>query len=185
MDAAVRHPIPLTYADYVHLPDDGNIHEIICGDHYLSPAPNIDHQRIARRLLFQFMQQIEHCGAGEVFSAPTDLQLSEFDIVQPDLMVVLEQPNIHLTNTRIVGPPALVVEILSPSTGARDRSLKRDLYARVGVPEYWIVDPEEREVVRYLLADSGFREAGRYRTEITFTGTAATATVDLTAVWPT
>ena len=93
--------------------------------------------------------------AGEVFNAPTDLQLSDFDIVQPELLVILGEPGTYVTPTKIIGPPALVVEILSPSTSHRDRSLKFDLYARVEVAEYWIADPEEREVERYVLEDDG------------------------------
>ena len=176
--------IKLNYAAYVQLPDDGNIHEIIDGDHYMSPAPGTDHQRISRRIQFQLMAQIEQTGVGEVFNAPTDLQLSDFDIVQPDLLVVLAEPGAYVTPTKIIGPPALVVEILSPSTSLRDRSLKFDLYARVGVAEYWIADPEEREVVRYVLDDEGYREEGRHRKEIGFSRGSVSASVDLRAVWP-
>ena len=176
--------IKLNYTDYVQLPDDGNIHEIIDGDHFMSPAPGTDHQRISRRIQFQLMAQIEQTGFGEVFDAPTDLQLSEFDIVQPDLLVVLGEPGAYVTPTKIVGPPALVVEILSPSTSLRVRSLKFDLYARVGVAEYWIVDQDERAVVRYLLPDEGFREAGRHHEQIKFSHESVAASVDLNAVWP-
>ena len=160
MTGMSRPTIKLNYADYLQLPDDGNIHEIIDGDHYMSPAPGTDHQRISRRIQFQLMAQIEQTGSGEVFNASTDLQLSDFDIVQPDLLVILRERGTYVTPTKIIGPPALVVEILSPSTSLRDRSLKLDLYARVGVAEYWIADPEEREVVRYVLEDGGYREAG-------------------------
>ena len=109
-----RPTIKLTYAYYVQLPDDGNIHEIIDGDHYMSPALGTDHQRISRRIQFQLMAQIEQTGIGEVFDAPTDLQLSDFDIDQPDLMVTLGEPGTYVSPTKIIGPPSLVVEILSP-----------------------------------------------------------------------
>ena len=164
--SASRQP-KLRYADYILLPDDGNIHEIIDGDHYMSPAPGTDHQRI-----------------GEVFDAPTDLQLSEFDIVQPDLLVTLKDRRSQITPTKIIGPPALVVEILSPSTRARDQLLKFDLYARVGVPEYWIVNPEEREVTCHQLESGEYRETGRHRDTGVFSHAAVVAHVDLTRVWP-
>ena len=176
--------IRLNYADYVQLPDDGNIHEIIDGDHYMSPAPGTDHQRISRRIQFQLMTQLEQTGIGEVFDAPTDLQLSDFDIVQPDLMVILGERGACVSPTKIIGPPSLVVEILSPSTSLRDRSLKLDLYARAGVAEYWIADPEEREVVRFVLEDGRYREAGHHHEEIIFSRGTVSASVDLTAVWP-
>ena len=75
------------------------------------------------------------------------------------------------------------MEILSPSTSQRDRSLKFDLYARVGVAEDWIADSEEREVVRYVVEDDGW-QAGRHHDEISFASGAVSASVHLTAVWP-
>ena len=78
----------LTYEDYALLPDDGKIHEIIDGDHYMTPAPATYHQTLSRRIQFQLYRQIEEKDLGFVFDAPTDVQLSDIDIVQPDLLVI-------------------------------------------------------------------------------------------------
>ena len=85
----------LTYDDDVLLPDDGRIHEIIDGEHYRTPCPETCHQTLSRRIKFQLYEQIELTHRGLVFNAPTDVQLSEIDIVQPDLLVILAPPRLH------------------------------------------------------------------------------------------
>jgi len=172
----------LTYEDFVDFPDDGRRHEIIDGDHYVTPSPNLEHQRYSRRIQFQLYEQIELQGRGEVFNAPCDVELSAHDIVVPDLIVVLTDNAGILETQKVHGSPDLVVEILSRSTKQRDRGLKKRLYERTGVPEYWIVVPNQRVVEQYALAD------GRYR----LVATQAEAIelrqlpdvrVDLTQVW--
>jgi Uma2 family endonuclease len=79
----------LGYPEYACFPEDGRRHEVIDGEHIVNPAPDMYHQRLSRRIQFQLYTQIELRGLGEVLNAPADLQLSEWDIVQPDLMVVL------------------------------------------------------------------------------------------------
>ena len=106
----------LTYRDYVCFPDDGHRHEIIDGDHYMNPAPSTYHQAISRHLQFQLYTQIERRNLGSVIDAPVDVQLTEFDIVQSDLVVVLSGNRI-ITPTKVKGVPDHLVEIL-PSHGA-------------------------------------------------------------------
>ena len=122
-------------------PDDGLRHEIIDGEHYVSPSPATRHQRISRNLLYLLQGYLEAHPLGELFSAPFDAVLSEFDIVVPDLIYLSRERARFLTEKNLQGPPDLVIEILSPSTRSRDERLKRDLYDRVGVHEYWLVDP--------------------------------------------
>jgi Uma2 family endonuclease len=94
---------------------------------------------------------------GEVFFAPIDCILSDTTIVQPDL-VFLETSRLHLISARgIEGPPTLVVEVLSPTTTSIDRSTKRQLYARYGVPYYWIIDPGARTIEAHTLSEPGYR----------------------------
>ena len=143
--------IKLTYREYALLPDDGHTHELIDGRHYMSPSPSAYHQRISRRIQVQLYQQLEISGRGEVFNAPFDVQLSQFDVVQPDLAVFLSEHVGRISPSRALGPPDLAVEILSPSTAAKDRDLKLELYRQAGVPEYWIVDPEAHQVTVYHL----------------------------------
>ena len=145
-----------TYEHYVHFPNDGMRHEIIDGDHYLNPAPNLYHQTISRRIQFQLYTQIETKNLGWVFDAPVDVRLTDFDVVQPDLVVVLQDRAEIMTETKIDGAPNLVIEILSKSTASNDRTLKKQLYQRTGVLEYWIVDPDTSTIEQFVLENQKF-----------------------------
>jgi Uma2 family endonuclease len=137
-----RHPsTKLTYADLELLPDDDLRHEIIGGDHYVTASPATRHQRISRRLLFAIQAYLEANPIGEVFHAPVDVVMSFHDVVVPDLIFVSHARSHLVTTKNLQGAPDLAIEILSPSTRPRDEGLKRDLYERVGVEEYWLVDP--------------------------------------------
>ena len=140
---AARADMRLTYDDFVLFPDDGKRHEIIDGAHVVTPSPNVRHQVLVGRLLYDlehyFRSQPQ---AGQVFSAPLDVLLSPFDIVEPDLFVVTGDQAGILTEKNVQGPPALVIEVLSKSTRKRDAQTKRRLFERSGVREYWLVDPE-------------------------------------------
>jgi Uma2 family endonuclease len=139
----------LTYADYLQFPDDDLRHEIIGGEHYVTPSPVTQHQRISRELLYLLMQYLKAHPIGEVFGAPFDVLLSNVDIVVPDLIYVSNERAHFLTSKNLQGPPDLVVEILSPGTKRRDLGIKRDLYERVGVREYWVVDPDREVLTSY------------------------------------
>ncbi|MCA9214481.1 MAG: Uma2 family endonuclease [Planctomycetales bacterium] len=144
----------LTYDDYVLIPNDGNRHEIIDGCHYMNPAPHPNHQTASRFIQHQLMNQIEIPGLGQVFNAPCDVQLSDYDVVQPDLVIVLKTTDIVI-ETRIRGVPDLVVEVLSPSTRKYDQEVKKQLYLKHQIPEYWIVDSKSRTVERNVLNKHG------------------------------
>lgn len=145
-----------TYEHYVLIPNDGNRHEIVDGDHFMNPAPNSYHQLISGRLYFQLYSQITLHKLGLVFVAPINVQLSEFDIVQPDLVVVLNDRKSILTKPKIDGVPSLIIEIVSPSNANHDRDLKKKLYQRVEVPEYWIVDPDAELIEQFVLEGQRF-----------------------------
>ncbi len=89
------------YAAYAAIPPDGKRHEVINGEHSVNPAPSLYHQELSRHIHFQLYTQIEIKGLGKVIDAPVDLQLSDNDIVQPDLVVVLQERNNILTPTKI------------------------------------------------------------------------------------
>jgi Uma2 family endonuclease len=148
----------LTYADYLRFPDDGLRHEIIDGKHYVTPSPATRHQRISRNLLYLVQHHLESHPIGELFAAPFDALLSDFDIVVPDLLYLSNERSPFLTSKNLQGPPDLVIEILSPSTKSRDRKLKRDLYERVGVQEYWVVDPDKDCIDVYRRSGHAFGE---------------------------
>ena len=151
----------LRYEDYAKIPEDGQRHEIIDGVHFVNPSPSTQHQHVSKRLQYQLYTKIELAGLGVLYNAPIDVQLSEFDIVQPDLVIVLNENIRRITPTKIKVAPHLVVEILSPSTSGNDRTLKKDLYERSGVCEYWIVDPFEQQVEQWLLRDGKYILAPR------------------------
>jgi Uma2 family endonuclease len=137
----------ITWQDVQQLPDDGHRHEAIGGELYVTPAPSIRHQRIARRLLYAMEPILGARGFGELFFAPTGVEFPATEEgVQPDLIFVSNERRGILTDPWIRGAPDLVVEILSPTTAHRDRGVKFKLYKRHGVEQYWIVDPDARAI---------------------------------------
>lgn len=133
----------LTYDDFLLFPDDGKRHEIIDGAHYVTPSPNLRHQDLVGRLYLAIgVYLAARPGTGRLFLAPLDVVLSYYDVVAPDLLFVAADQREILTEKNVQGPPALVVEVLSKSTRKRDAQIKRRLFERTGVREYWLVDPE-------------------------------------------
>jgi Uma2 family endonuclease len=140
--------LKLTYDDFVLFPDDGKRHEIIDGEHCVTPSPNTAHQQISLNLVLAIGGWLEHHPIGRLFHAPYDVVFSDFDVVEPDLLYVsTERAAEILTEKHARGAPDLVVEIASPGTRQRDETIKRRLYERSGVREYWVVDPDV-DVVR-------------------------------------
>jgi Uma2 family endonuclease len=140
-----------TSADLELLPDDGKRYEIIAGVLYEMPAPNLVHAKIIMNIIAIFLPLIEALG-GHIYTAPVDVFMADADPVQPDIMVLLPD-QLHLESKRgIEGPPALVVEVLSPSNPEHDRLVKRALYARGGVLEYWLISPEAG-IIEILVLD--------------------------------
>lgn len=119
-----------------------------------------------------------------MFNAPTDYHLTQIDVVQPDIAVIDARRRHIIAPRKVNAAPDLIIEILFESTSARDRSLKRDLYQRAGVPEYWIVDPEARNV-EGLRADAEgiYQSVGVHGDRIEFRTDRLHAVVDLTKVW--
>ena len=141
-----------TYQDYLTWPDEERW-EIIDGKAYaMSPAPVPFHQKIVSRLssLFEIALEGKKCVS---FPVPCDVVLAEDTVVQPDLLVVCNP--VKITEKNIQGVPALVIEILSPSTSQKDQEIKKDLYERYKVKEYIIIDLETQSAYRYVLSDSG------------------------------
>jgi Uma2 family endonuclease len=152
----------LTYADYVLLPDDGLRHEIIEGEHYVTAAPVTRHQRISGRLFYLIQDHLEAHPIGEVFAAPFDVLLSEINVFVPDLVYVSKERSRLITEKNLQGAPDLAIEILSPSTKSRDERLKRDVYQRTGVDEYWLVDPDRNVIQVYRQSGGGFGQPVQY-----------------------
>ncbi len=140
--------VKLTYDDFVLFPDDGKRHEIIDGEHYVTPSPNTRHQQVSGVLFALIWNYLEAHPIGRIFDAPFDIVFSDFDVVEPDLLYMSnERAAAILTAKHVRGTPELIVEIGSPKTRRRDETVKRRLYERSGVLEYWVVDPDV-DVVR-------------------------------------
>ena len=168
----------LTYADYLALPGDER-YELHDGELVLVASPSEPHQRVSKRLALQMLSVEEH-GLGQVYYAPLDVILSDTEVVQPDLLFVSQERSHIITHANVQGAPDLVVEILSPSTANRDWTYKRDLYARHGVKELWIVDPDARIVWVMLLRDGDFELVGVYGEGQSFSSsTLESLTIDL------
>lgn len=135
------------YARWSQLPDDGNRYEVIDGVLYMTTAPSFFHQWIVSRITRMLQAQIEDTGIGIVAFAPIGLLMPGCDPVQPDIVVVRSEDRGMIYDRRINGVPALIVEVLSPSSAEKDTEIKRAAYARAGLPEYWIVRPAERDVI--------------------------------------
>ena len=171
--------IKRTYADYCRTPDDER-YELLDGELVMSPSPNRAHQRIDARLGALLHAFVEEMSLGEIYHAPFDVVLSDTNVVQPDLLFVSKEQAYIVTEDNIRGAPDLVVEIISPSTAERDRTFKRALYARYGVREYWLVDPDIRTVTVLLLDEGAFVEVARYGAGQTLTSPTLTSfTVNL------
>ena len=133
----------LTYQDYLNTPDDKR-YELIDGELIMSPSPREAHQDAAIEIGSILHIFVKRHNLGRVYSAPFDVVLSDTDVVQPDLLFVSRERLYIITEDNIKGAPNLVIEILSPSTSARDKGYKRDLYAKHGVKEYWQVDTDAK-----------------------------------------
>jgi Uma2 family endonuclease len=152
-----------TYADYKRLPDDGWRYEIIEGELHMTPAPSTKHQSVVVNLAFLFSQFVRTHQSGKVYVAPTDVILLGLATpVQPDLLYVAANRLDIVKDAFVEGPPDLIVEVLSPSNWLVDRRVKLGAYARAGVGEYWIVDPEMRTVELFRLAGQQYNQVGRY-----------------------
>ena len=162
MSTAIR----FTYEDYLQLPEDRR-YEIVDGDLFMVPAPTPYHQRVSRKLGRFLDDHVSERKLGEIFYAPCDLLLTEFDVVQPDIFYVSTERLSIIKEKNIQGAPDLVVEILSKGTEQRDRGIKQKLYLRVGVKEYWIVDPDRRTIEVMTLGPEGYVPAGAYREQHT------------------
>jgi Uma2 family endonuclease len=150
--------VKLTYDDFVLFPDDGKRHELIDGEHYVTPSPTSKHQTIAWNLGGLIWTYLQSHRIGRAFAAPLDVVFSHFDVVEPDLLFIsAERRDKILTDKNIQGAPDLVVEIGSVSTRKRDETIKRRLYERFGVMEYWVIDPELDAIKVYR------RDADRYQ----------------------
>jgi Uma2 family endonuclease len=165
--SSTKPKIPFTYADYKSLTaSNDQRYELIEGELYLAPAPTTIHQSTVQNLVFLLLQHVRKHRCGRVLHAPVDVVLGEGNsrsVVQPDILFVTRERSSIVEEAEITGAPDLIVEVLSPSTADRDLNMKKTLYARNGVREYWIVDPEHEQIDVHALVEDGYGEPTRYR----------------------
>ena len=148
--------IKFNYQDYLQLPEDKR-YEIIDGDLFMVPSPNERHQHILSNIFYVLFDYVRKNKLGAVYCAPFDVLFSEEDIVQPDIIFVSNENRKIITKDNIKGTPDLLIEILSPGTSKRDLGIKKKLYAKNGVREYWIVDPAQETIEVLNLKEGAFR----------------------------
>lgn len=168
MAHTLKNKIRLTYEDYLLFPPDRNRHELIGGDHYMTPSPVFKHQKISINLASILRDFVHSEKLGIILAAPMDVVLSDIDVVQPDIIYIANKNSGVITKKCIKGAPDLVVEILSDASRKLDRILKKDLYARCGIPEYWIIDPEIEVFETYRLSEKGYKKTAEYERKDSF-----------------
>jgi Uma2 family endonuclease len=146
-----------TYEDLFDLPDDGKRYEIIEGELYEMPAPSFAHARVIANLITMLVPLLAKLG-GQWLTAPLDVFFQGANPVQPDIVVVLPGGVARFVKRGVEGPPDLLIEAVSPSNRPHDVLTKRALYARGGVREYWIVDPDNRTLEILALDKDTFHE---------------------------
>jgi Uma2 family endonuclease len=145
----------LTVADLELMPDDLNRYELMEGEIFVSPPPGLTHQRALGNLLTILNIYLARNRIGEVFTTP-GVTLDQFNSVIPDITYLShERMEKIASGEHITGAPELMIEFVSPGSknARRDRVLKRQVYGRHGVQEYWIVDPRKRRIEVYQLRE--------------------------------
>lgn len=148
----------LTYDDYIKLPDEpGYRLEILDGMVVREPSPNVIHQRVLRRLARVLEDYFRvNDPEGEIFVAPLDVTLSDVNVIQPDIFYVSGEQKTIVKEVRIDGLPTMVIEIISPSSGRKDRLQKLQIYQKSQIPHYWLVDPAEKTLECFVLKDASY-----------------------------
>ncbi|HXR64577.1 MAG TPA: Uma2 family endonuclease [Ktedonobacteraceae bacterium] len=154
-----------TYEMYSALPNDGHRYEVVRGVLIMQPAPEMAHQGALGLISYYLDEQIFSTNRGLVFTGPADVVLSSQKVVQPDVLVLLENHLDRLQEKCIEGAPDLVVEVISPSSMTYDRLVKHNLYEQGGIPEYWLVNPKDQSIEVFVLEMDKYRSLGAFRNE--------------------
>lgn len=149
----LAHPTEWTRDRVLDLPDDGKRYELVAGTLLVSPSPRPRHQDVVRLLVEHLAPYVRHQSVGRLFFSPSDLELRPGELFQPDVFVVPPTPGGPPREWSGYDRPILVIEVASPSTARYDRAVKRVAFQEVGIPEYWIVDPDARLVERWRPGD--------------------------------
>ncbi len=153
----INRKIKHSVRDYMNLPEsEEKRYELVEGELLIVPSPTPSHQSIVLELSKSLDEFVGMHDLGKILIAPLDVVLSDEDVLQPDVLFVSQNRLGIITDRNVQGAPDLVVEVLSPGTAGRDRTLKRARYLRFGVREYWIVDPQSRTIEVLQAGQSDF-----------------------------
>src|SRR5215213_6871119 len=165
-------PLPIRYTvdDLELMPEDTNRYELIGGEILVSRAPHLDHQRTVTNFIIVFSDYLKKNPIGEIFSTPGVI-FNEEDAVIPDLVFAMNETITRLVpktgekfDGKFIGAPELLIEILSygKQDVERDRVIKRKLYGKYGVQEYWVVDGMFKTIEVYRLTEQGLDRIKRF-----------------------
>src|SRR5574337_1134900 len=144
-----------TYKDYLNMPDDKR-YELIGEELMMTPSPIPYHQWIAKNIVYEMEKIVREKGLVMVLGAPCDVYLDDENVIQPDILFISRERTHIIGKNNIQGAPDLAVEILSESTAYIDLMKKKRLYAKFGVKEYWVVDPDGKTIEIYYLKEGVF-----------------------------
>ncbi len=165
--------VKFTYSDYQSLPEsETNRYELLRGKLIMVPSPSFKHQLFSSNLEHLLRNFVDENELGIILHAPMDVVFGEGDereITQPDIFFISKERKGIIGEEEIQGAPDLIIEIISPATEKRDRGYKKTLYARYGVEEYWLVDPNRKTVEVLTLTKKGFEQSGLYGEKETLT----------------
>lgn len=148
-----------TYDDYYNL-DDGKRYEVIEGELVMmTPAPTFRHQDIQARLGYLIFNHVLEKGLGKMVFSPVDIVLDKDMVFQPDIVFISNENMGIIKDAAVFGPPDIAVEILSPSSIHRDMEIKKGIYEKYGIKEYWLVFPDEKVVEIFALRDGRYELA--------------------------
>jgi len=151
-----------TYEDLKLIPPDRNRYEIVDGELFVTPAPRTLHQRIVGNIFAALHHHVRQHRLGEVFVAPYDVVFASSTVLEPDVLFVSSSRLGYIGEDNLSGPPDLAVEVISESTKRLDREVKLKQYALYGVSEYWLVDPEGKNVEVFRLKEKSYEMEERF-----------------------
>ncbi len=160
---------PLTVEDYRLLPETGPRYQLIEGDLIMAPAPNRFHQDISLNIVLLLGGYLTKHPIGKLYEAPFDVYFDQVNVCQPDIVFFSKANEYRLTDAGAEGAPDFIVEILSAKTAFLDKKSKRRIYARSGVQELWLVDPDTKTIHVYHLQEDPENPIASYSARQMFT----------------
>ncbi|MDQ3683898.1 MAG: Uma2 family endonuclease [Bacteroidota bacterium] len=151
-------PPPRTGIEVFEMLPEGTLAELIYDKIYMSPSPLYSHQQIAGELFTQIMLFVKEKQAGVCIISPIDIFLDDKNVLQPDIVFISKEKMYIIKDNRIKGCPDLIVEILSPGNEHHDKEIKKEVYEKFGVKEYFIVNPKTKETIAYFLENNKYVE---------------------------